>query len=100
MAIRVQREDFDVGAEITALTEGNPSIGGVTSFVGLVRDMADGERTSAMTLEHYPGMTEKMLAEIDDEIQGFNKFTDLTIAQDINEQVKFHLVVHFFFGKT
>lgn len=67
MAIRVQREDFDVGAEIAALTEGNASIGGVTSFVGLVRDMADGARTSAMTLEHYPGMTEKMLAEIDAE---------------------------------
>ena len=67
MAIRVQREDFDVGKEIALLTEGNPRIGGVTSFVGLVRDMAGGEQTSAMTLEHYPGMTEKMLAEIDAE---------------------------------
>lgn len=67
MAIRVQREDFDVGAEIAALTEGNAQIGGVTSFTGLVRDMSDGEQTSAMTLEHYPGMTEKMLAEIDAE---------------------------------
>ena len=67
MTIRVQREDFDVGAEISALTEGNASIGGVTSFIGLVRDMADGERTSAMTLEHYPGMTEKKLAEIEAE---------------------------------
>jgi len=67
VTIRVQREDFDVGAEIGALTEGNSSIGGVTSFVGLVRDMEDGERTRAMTLEHYPGMTEKMLAEIDAE---------------------------------
>ena len=65
MATRVQRDDFDVGAEIAAMTAGNPSIGGVTSFVGLVRDMANGEQTSAMTLEHYPGMTEKMLAEID-----------------------------------
>ena len=65
MATRVQRDDFDVGAEIAAMTAGNPSIGGVTSFVGLVRDMANGEQPSAMTLEHYPGMTEKMLAEID-----------------------------------
>ena len=65
MATRVQRDDFDVGAEIAAMTAGNPGIGGVTSFVGLVRDMANGEQTSAMTLEHYPGMTEKMLAEID-----------------------------------
>lgn len=67
MTVRVQREDFDVGAEIAALTADNPKIGGVTSFTGLVRDMADGEQTSAMTLEHYPGMTEKMLAEIDAE---------------------------------
>ena len=52
MATRVQRDDFDVGAEIAAMTAGNPSIGGVTSFVGLVRDMANGEQTSAMTLKH------------------------------------------------
>ncbi len=67
MAIRVQREDFDVGAEIAKLTEDNPRIGGLTSFVGLVRDMSDGEATRAVTLEHYPGMTEKMLAGIDAE---------------------------------
>ena len=65
--IRVQREDFDLGAELKALTEGNPSIGGVTSFIGLVRDMAAGEKISGMTLEHYPGMTEKQLAEIEAE---------------------------------
>ncbi len=67
MAIRVQREDFDVGTEIAALTDENPRIGGVTSFTGLVRDMTEGAQTSAMTLEHYPGMTEKMLAAIDAE---------------------------------
>jgi molybdopterin synthase catalytic subunit len=65
--IRVQREDFDLGAELKALTEGNPSIGGVTSFVGLVRDRADSEAISGMTLEHYPGMTETQLAEIEAE---------------------------------
>ena len=63
--IRVQREDFDVGAEIGRLTEGRHDIGGVVSFVGLVRDLAGGARISAMTLEHYPGMTEKQLAEIE-----------------------------------
>ena len=67
--IRVQREDFDVGAELAALTEGRHDIGGVTSFVGLVRDMAGGEGVSAMTLEHYPGMTERMLAGIEEEAQ-------------------------------
>ena len=64
MTVRVQREDFDVGAEIAALTAGNPRIGGVASFIGLVRDVADGTGVSAMTLEHYPGMTEKQLAAI------------------------------------
>jgi molybdopterin synthase catalytic subunit len=63
--IRVQREDFDVGQELAALTRGATTIGGVTSFVGLVRDMAGGEKISAMTLEHYPGMTEKQLAAIE-----------------------------------
>lgn len=65
--IRVQEQDFDVGAEIAALTEGQHEIGGVVSFVGLVRDMAGGAKIGAMTLEHYPGMTEKQLREIEDE---------------------------------
>ena len=70
MAVRVQREDFDVGAEIAALTADRTDIGGVATFLGLVRDMAGGEPISAMTLEHYPGMTEKMLAEIEAEARG------------------------------
>lgn len=69
MAVRVQREDFDPGREIEALTAGNTAIGGVASFIGLVRDMA-GEGVGAMTLEHYPGMTEKMLHQIDEEARG------------------------------
>jgi len=69
VAVRVQREDFDIGAEIAALTAGRTDIGGVASFLGLVRDMAGSERIGAMTLEHYPGMTEKMLGEIDAEAQ-------------------------------
>ena len=63
--IRVQREDFDVGAEIKALTQGKHEIGGVVTFVGLVRDMAGTSKIGAMTLEHYPGMTEKQLAAIE-----------------------------------
>ena len=65
--IRVQREDFDVGAELERLAKGNPRIGGVASFIGLVRDMGGGDRVQALTLEHYPGMTEKKLAEIEAE---------------------------------
>jgi len=65
--IRVQKEDFDLGEELRALSAGNHNIGGITSFVGLVRDMAGGEHVGAMTLEHYPGMTEKMLEKIEAE---------------------------------
>jgi molybdopterin synthase catalytic subunit len=65
--IRVQREDFDPGHEIEKLTGGRSDIGGVTSFIGLVRDMAGGDKISAMTLEHYPGMTEQQLEAIEAE---------------------------------
>lgn len=65
--IKVQSEDFDIGAEIAALTADNRAIGGIATFVGLVRDMAGDEKIGAMTLEHYPGMTEKKLAEIEAE---------------------------------
>jgi molybdopterin synthase catalytic subunit len=69
--IKVQREDFDIGAELAQLTRGNTKVGGLASFVGLVRDLADqgavSAQVSSMTLEHYPGMTEKRLAEIEAE---------------------------------
>ena len=65
--IKVQREDFDVGAELQALSAGNRNVGGITSFVGLVRDLSDGSDVKRMTLEHYPGMTEQALQEIEAE---------------------------------
>lgn len=65
--IRVQSENFDLAAEIAALTRGKAGIGGVVSFIGLVRDVSDGAPVAAMTLEHYPGMTEKQLAAIERE---------------------------------
>ncbi|WP_439814261.1 molybdenum cofactor biosynthesis protein MoaE [Zavarzinia sp. CC-PAN008] len=67
MSVAVQQDDFDPGAELAALTEGRRDIGAVVSFVGLVRDMSDGSGVSAMTLEHYPGMTERSLAAIEAE---------------------------------
>ena len=71
--IRVQEEDFDIGAELTTFCAGDTSIGGVASFTGLVRDMApiDGSARTikTMTLEHYPGMTEKALTEIEAQAQ-------------------------------
>jgi molybdopterin synthase catalytic subunit len=65
--IRVQREDFDIGAEMAQLARGRTGIGGIASFVGVVRAGADAERVTAMTLEHYPGMTERALEAIEAE---------------------------------
>jgi molybdopterin synthase catalytic subunit len=62
--VRVQTEDFDVGGEIAALRRGNPTVGAIASFIGLVRDVNEGDRVSEMTLEHYPGMTERALEQI------------------------------------
>ncbi len=67
--IRVQREDFDVGAELATLTRGRTDIGGVCTFTGLVRDVAGDTAIGAMTLEHYPGMTERELAAVEAEAQ-------------------------------
>jgi molybdopterin synthase catalytic subunit len=64
MTVRVQTEDFDIGAEIAAIRKGNPAIGGIASFVGVVRDVNEGEAVSDMTLEHYPGMTERSIEQI------------------------------------
>ena len=67
MTVRVQEADFDLNAELTALRAGDPRIGALASFVGLVRDINDGAGVSEMTLEHYPGMTEKALEAIVEE---------------------------------
>jgi molybdopterin synthase catalytic subunit len=64
MRVRIQEADFDLGAELAALRAGDARVGALASFVGLVRDMNDGAGVSEMTLEHYPGMTEKALEEI------------------------------------
>ena len=64
MTVRVQEADFDVGREIEALSHGRPGVGAVASLVGLVRDQHAGLEVADMTLEHYPGMTEKALEEI------------------------------------
>ncbi len=71
--ITVQEEDFDIGAEIKVMTRGRTEIGGVATFTGLVRDFIAGNeknvttRIRAMTLEHYPAMTERMLTQIEEE---------------------------------
>ena len=64
MAVRVQTGDFDAGVEMAAIRSGNPKIGAIASFIGVVRDLNEGADVAEMTLEHYPGMTEKALGEI------------------------------------
>ena len=64
MPVRVQTQDFDLSAEVAALRAGRPQVGAVACFVGTVRDLNQGTGVSSMTLEHYPGMTEKALEAI------------------------------------
>lgn len=70
MSVRVQEQDFDVSAELALMRVGNPKIGAIASFVGVVRDINEGDSVATMTLEHYPGMTEKAITEIIDQARG------------------------------
>jgi len=90
MAVRVQEADFDVGAELDRLTTGNRRIGGLAVFVGLVRAMHVREdyhkdRVDALTLEHYPGMTEKALTAIVDEAKSRWNIIDCTVIHRYGE---------------
>ncbi|MEO5766308.1 MAG: molybdenum cofactor biosynthesis protein MoaE, partial [Casimicrobiaceae bacterium] len=62
--VRVQTDDFDIAREIAALRAGDARVGAVASFIGTVRDVNDAATVSTLTLEHYPGMTEKALEAI------------------------------------
>jgi molybdopterin synthase catalytic subunit len=70
VAVRIQTADFDAGVEMAALRRGNAAVGAVASFVGIVRDVNEGDRVSEMTLEHYPGMTEKSIEAIITQARG------------------------------
>lgn len=90
--IRVQDTPFDIGAEIAAIKRGKTRIGGTAVFVGSVRDMNNGAPVTALTLEHYPGMTEKALAEIEaearrrwalDDVLIIHRFGRMELGEDI-----------------
>ncbi|HET9404331.1 MAG TPA: molybdopterin synthase catalytic subunit MoaE [Burkholderiales bacterium] len=70
MTVRIQAADFDAGAEIAGLRRDNPKVGAVASFIGIVRDVNEGDAVAGMTLEHYPGMTEKAIEEIIGQARG------------------------------
>jgi molybdopterin synthase catalytic subunit len=85
MRIVVQREDFDAGAEMRALSSANPKIGAIAAFVGLVRDVNEGTEVGAMTLEHYPGMTEKAIGTILEQAGGRWEVLDCTVIHRVGE---------------
>ena len=64
MPVRVQTGDFDIGTEIARLRDGDRGIGAIASFIGTVREFSDASTITGMTLEHYPGMTERALEDI------------------------------------
>ena len=70
MSVRVQEQDFDVSTELALMRKDNPKIGAIASFVGVVRDINEGDSVATMTLEHYPGMTEKAITGIIDQARG------------------------------
>ena len=81
--IRVQEADFDAGAEMSRLRAGNARIGAVASFIGVCPDRNDGADVALMTLEHYPGMTEKALAAIVAEARGRWEVIDVVIVHRV-----------------
>jgi molybdopterin synthase catalytic subunit len=85
MPVRIQTKDFDAGAEIAALRRDDPKIGAVASFIGLCRDANDGDVVTKMTLEHYPGMTEKALESIVTEARGRWNIMDALIVHRVGE---------------
>ncbi|MBX3670525.1 MAG: molybdopterin synthase catalytic subunit MoaE [Rhodocyclaceae bacterium] len=85
MSVRVQRENFDPGAEMDALCAGRVDVGACASFVGLVRAANDGSGVHTMTLEHYPGMTEAALEEIEAEARQRWNILDVLVIHRYGE---------------
>jgi molybdopterin synthase catalytic subunit len=85
VTVRVQTEDFDLSREIGMLRKGNAGVGAVASFVGIVRDLNDAANVSTLTLEHYPGMTEKALQAIVDDAKQRWDLYDVLIIHRVGE---------------
>ncbi len=84
MRIQVQEEDFDIAEVNRELCAGRSDVGAIASFIGLVRDMPQ-NRLQKMTLEHYPGMTEKSLVKIVETAQQRWKILDVAIIHRVGE---------------
>lgn len=87
MPVRVQTEDFDISSEIRALRAGRNDVGAVASFIGVMRDFNDGSGVTELTLEHYPGMTEKSLQQIVDEAHGRWRLQDALVVHRVGRML-------------
>jgi molybdopterin synthase catalytic subunit len=83
--VRVQREDFDAGAEIARLRGSDPAVGAVASFIGVARDVNDGDTVRTLTLEHYPGMTERALEDIVERARRRWNLIDVRVVHRVGE---------------
>jgi molybdopterin synthase catalytic subunit len=83
--VRVQREDFDAGAEISRLRARDPKVGAVAAFIGVARDVNDGDAVATLSLEHYPGMTEKALEDICAQARARWQVTEILIVHRVGE---------------
>ena len=85
MPVRIQVQDFDVARELAALRAGDARVGAVAAFIGTVRDVNEASAVATMTLEHYPGMTEKALQAIVDEAKARWDIQDALVIHRIGE---------------
>src|SRR5437867_10329108 len=85
MPVRVQSEDFDMAREVAALRGSDCRVGAVAAFVGIVREVSHAAPVRTLTLEHYPGMTEKALARIVDEAKSRWDIYDVLVIHRIGE---------------
>lgn len=85
MPVRVQTEDFDISHEIARLRAGRAGVGAVASFIGTVRDVSDGSGVATLTLEHYPGMTERALDDICNQARSRWRLDDALVIHRFGE---------------
>ena len=93
MTVRVQSEDFDAGAEMARLRAGDPGVGAIATFVGVVRDLNEDASVTTLTLEHYPGMTEKALDAIVAEARARFTIRDALVVHRVGTLKPTHQIV-------
>ena len=93
IVVKVQTDDFDLSAEIAQLRHSNGAVGAVVSFVGVVRDLNDGAAVSAMSLEHYPGMTEQSITTIVEQAQARWSIFDALVIHRVGDLLPLDQIV-------